>query len=141
MVPIKRPLSVGYEGQWLSWKTNDPGYWSPQGYASHLAVLRLNQDFSRIGYEVQGAVGIAAERVEHLPQTGYGPAFGFGGAFSYMPSPRVKLALSVSYGQTVREAVSIVQGGANPGQATTELHSVSNVYWWLTSSASIGLVL
>ncbi len=141
VVPVVGPLSVGYTTQFITWRYNDPSYWSPQEFAAHLGVVRVAQTFFRsgFGYDVQGVLGIAGERILGLPEAGFGPSFGGSGAIIYSPIPRLELRLSAQYSQTVREIPPAVVGGSSGSAVvqTTTSRSPSKYYWILGSASAI----
>ena len=140
-VPVFGPLSVGYNVQYITWRFNDPSYWSPQAFAAHLGIVRVAQTFARsgFGYDLQGVAGIAGERIQGVPEAGFGPSFGASGALSYAPSARVLLRVGAQYSQTVRElprAPAGGTGGTNAANVVPEAGDEPSVYWWITGNAS-----
>jgi tetratricopeptide (TPR) repeat protein len=140
--PIVRPLSVGYNVQYLSWTYTDPSYWSPQAFAAHQLVVRLAQGFQSIGvsYDVQAVGGIAGERIQGTPEAGFGPSFGGSGTISYSPTPRVELRIGGQYSQTVREIPPPAPLGSAPPTPVKQGDSLSR-YWWIIGTASATLYL
>jgi hypothetical protein len=114
-VRVLGPLRVGYATQWLEWSYNDPAYWSPQGYASHLGIVRAADTLlgGRLGYDGQVGLGIAGERIEHLPQSDYGIAYTASGAVLWMPLDKLRFKVSGAYSRTVRELVTLVATGTS----------------------------
>ena len=145
MIRIVDPIHVGYSVEWLGWKYNDPAYWSPQGYAAHMAVLRLSHDFSfsndrSLSLEATGEVGAAAERIDGIKDTGFGPAFGFSGAATLVVSPHFSAGFSVQYGYTQRRVFeqagsqgTACENGTQCGTPTT-VTVTSTFYDWITST-------
>lgn len=124
------PLSVGYNVQYITWDYNDSSYWSPQAFAAHLGIVRLSQTFNKVGfgYEVQGVLGAAGERIQGAPEAGFGLSFGASGALLYQPTPRVLLRLTTQYAQTVRSVPTTIGGSTSKDipAPTTQLSR----YWW-----------
>jgi tetratricopeptide (TPR) repeat protein len=138
-VPIAGPFGAGYIGQYITWQSNDPSYWSPQAFAAHLGFVRVARSYYRLGfsYDVQGVLGIAGERILGVPEAGFGPSFGASGAFTYTPTPRLDLRLSAQYQQTVRDIPSPPVGGVIPGAGPPPPTTSSpQAYYWITGTAS-----
>jgi hypothetical protein len=138
MVPVVRPLSLGYNVQYLTWKFNDPSYWSPQAFAAHMFVVRVAQTFTHpaIGYDVQGVIGVAGERIELAPEAGFGPSFGGSGTVTYSVTDRIELRLGLQYAQTVRELPVVLAGSTPTPGAATQPTAISK-YWWLLGNTSM----
>jgi Tfp pilus assembly protein PilF len=137
-VSVVGPLSVGYNVQYITWRFNDPSYWSPQAFAAHLGVVRVAQTFARsaLGYDVQGVAGVAGERIVGVPEAGFGFSFGLGGAATYTPTPRVVLRLGGQYSQTIRELPVPVVGGSSTTNVAPPAKREPAIYWWLMGTAS-----
>lgn len=137
-VPVVGPVTVGYNVQWLTWRFNDPAYWSPQSFASHLGIVRLAQSFAklRFGYDLQGVAGIAGERIKGAPETGFGFSFGTSGAVTYTPFDRLVLRLGVQYSQTIREVPLPPTGGSTGTGTALERRTTPSRYWWLAGTGS-----
>jgi thioredoxin-like negative regulator of GroEL len=137
-VPIYGPVSIGYNAQFISWRFNDPSYWSPQAFVAHLGIVRLAQSFgtSGFGYDVQGVAGIAGERIARTPEAGFGRSFGLSAALSYALNERVLLRLSGQYSQTVRELPRPVLGGAQAVAVPVDTDDEPSIYWWVATTAS-----
>jgi tetratricopeptide (TPR) repeat protein len=137
-------LRAGYFGQWMAWHRNDAAYWSPQGYAAHMFLLRAAQGLNAIGlyYDLQLSVGTAAERAQREGEagidSGYMFAMGAAGGLAWTPTPRLTLRASLQYGQTVRETpVAAAVSSTQPGSAGT---TTISTYWWLAGMAMLNVV-
>lgn len=134
------PFAVGYAGHFISWDKNDLSYWSPQSYQSHMGVIRLSQNFSRIGldYELSGSVGPASERVDGVADSGdWGVAFGGAAGLAWHPTHRLALKFNFQMGQTVRNLLQSVASDMGPPQ----IMSVTSAYWWLSTGLSFNVIL
>jgi Flp pilus assembly protein TadD len=136
-VPVNKLVRVGYFGQWLSWRQPTTSYWSPQNYAAHLLFARVADRVSdTLSYEVQGSLGTATERVDGVPSPGYGAAFGGAGGLLWIPRPAIRARFGLQFGTTVREQISELSAvGGQPLRVSN-----SSSYWWLTTTASVGVI-
>ncbi|MBX3200946.1 MAG: hypothetical protein KF850_17730 [Labilithrix sp.] len=143
-VRVVGPLSVGYDGTYLTWRYYDPSYWSPQAFAAHLGAVKVAQTFSRgkVGYEVQALTGVAGERIARAPEAGFGLSYGGSAALVYSPAPRFVLRVATQYSNTIREIPRSVGGAlvqAPEGGAPRASSPAS--YWWATTTASVTVFL
>lgn len=139
-VPVYKILKAGYNVQFNHWKNNDPSYWSPQAYVAHMFFVRVVQGFPSIGlaYDIQAAVGTANERADRVPDQPYGLAIGASGGLVYRVS-RFRLRIAGQFGQSVRERVRQISGGPSM-KLQRQVKQVTS-YWWMTTTASIGVRL
>lgn len=137
-VRVVEPLYVGYEGQYLTWRFHDASHWSPQAFAAHLGAVKAAQTLlqGRFAYEATALAGVAGERVEHVPEAGFGLSYGGSASVAYAPAPRFTVRLTGQYSSTIREAplpsaaVALPDGSRAP-----------STYWWATASASVTVLL
>lgn len=140
LVPVFGPVSAGYSAQFLTWSSNDPSYWSPQAFASHLGVVRVAKSLFHgdLAYDVQGVAGIAGERISGAADPKFGPSFGGSCGISYAAGTRVVLRVAAQYAQTIREltntAVPVGESRVAPKAAPT---ITTSLYWWVSTTGSV----
>ncbi|MCA9665612.1 MAG: tetratricopeptide repeat protein [Myxococcales bacterium] len=132
VVPIWSLLSVGYYGRWLGWTKTDPSYWSPTAFNMHMALARVLKELPRLGLALQGqvALGLGAERIDGVAETGVQPALSARVDASYSPTRWLTIAASVDMGYWPRLQIVDFEGGVgSPDVQQTRIKNADTFFW------------
>ena len=137
--PVWRGIWLGYLGQWIGWRRNDPSYWSPQSFAAHIMNIRYLRTFNdlNLATDVQLGVGTAFERVDGDYETDYGLAVQLGGSLTYTPTKWLSMGANFQYSQTARNQFPLTA----PGVIEADSEAQDITYWWVLGQLWVKVVL
>ena len=143
VVPLFSIFSAGYYGRWLTWDDNDPSYWSPTAFNLHSALVRAIKEVPSIGLsvQIQGAIGVAAERIEGIGETGVRIAASGRADVSYRPASWIAVKAALDMGLWPRLKVVDFNGGTASPDGQTLRTKTSETYLWIAPSATVTITL